>query len=330
VNGPRILPLALLGFACSRADVVLYCAADQEHAQPIVRTFEERTGLSVRAVFDVEAAKTVGLVRTLLEEKDHPRCDVFWNNEIAHMIRLRAEGILAPYASSSAAGIPAEFRHPEGYWTGFAARGRVLVVHDPSVPEAERPRSLRDLADPRWKGKTAIARPITGTTLTHFAALFEAWGEERARAFCEALLGNEVNLTSGNAVVARKVGDGVFAFGLTDTDDVESQRRNGKPVSAVFPDGEGAGTLLIPNTVALIRGGPNPENGRRLVDFLLSPEVEMRLAFSASANIPVRVDVETPPGVRRLGSFRRMFVDWYAVAGRLDARLEEMNRIFVR
>jgi iron(III) transport system substrate-binding protein len=327
----RLAPLApFLSLACSRADVVLYCAADQEHALPIVRDFEAETGLDVEALYDVEASKTVGLVNLLLEEKDRPRCDVFWNNELAHTIRLRREGVLAPYASPAAATIPEEFRDPGGFWTGFAARARVLVVHEPSVPEPERPRRLHELADPKWKGRTAIARPITGTTLTHFAALFETWGEERARAFCEALLGNEVDLAGGNAVVARGVADGRNAFGLTDTDDVESQRRNGKPVVAVFPDAEGEGTLLIPNSVMLIRGGPHPQNGRRLVDYLLSAEVERRLAFSPSANIPVRAEVEAPPSVRRIDSIRRMRVDWEAIAIRLDERLEELKGIFLR
>ena len=53
----------------------------------------ERTGLKVRAQYDVEQNKTVGLVNRLIAEKDAPQCDVFWNNEIAHTIRLKRLGL---------------------------------------------------------------------------------------------------------------------------------------------------------------------------------------------------------------------------------------------
>src|SRR5262245_54413906 len=118
---------ALLGLialsACARPDVVIYCAADQEYAEPILKEFEKSSGLKVQSVFDVEATKTVGLVQTLLEEKPHPRCDVFWNNEPVHTIRLKSAGVLAPYKSPSAADVPAALRDPDGFWTGIAARG---------------------------------------------------------------------------------------------------------------------------------------------------------------------------------------------------------------
>src|SRR5262245_522938 len=216
---PFLFPILLLAGACARKEtVVVYCAADQEHAEPILLEFGRQRGIEVDAKFDIEAAKTVGLVKTLEEEKPHPRCDVFWNNEIVHTLRLKEEGVLAPYRSPAAEGIPAPYVDPDGYWTAFAARARVLIVNVQRVRDVERPKSIRDLADPRWKGEVGIARPLAGTALTHFAALFEAWGEEKTRDFCEALLANEVNLASGNGPVASLVAGGHLLFGLTDTD----------------------------------------------------------------------------------------------------------------
>jgi len=127
-TSPRAL--VLLGLALTaplvgcgeEPDVVIYCALDQVDSEPILREFEERTGLKVLAEFDVEAHKTVGLVRRIREERDRTRCDVFWNNEIAHTVSLARDGLLAEYDSPSAAGIPENFRDPERRWTGFAAR----------------------------------------------------------------------------------------------------------------------------------------------------------------------------------------------------------------
>ena len=62
----RLLAAALLAAGCARSpDLVVYCALDQEHGEPLIRRFEAETGLAVRAEFDVEASKTVGLVRRL-------------------------------------------------------------------------------------------------------------------------------------------------------------------------------------------------------------------------------------------------------------------------
>ncbi|MBL8696698.1 MAG: extracellular solute-binding protein [Planctomycetes bacterium] len=322
--------LSLFIASCSKSEVVIYCSADQEHAEPLLKEIGTRLGLDVRPVFDIEAAKTVGLVRTLLEEKSRPRCDVFWNNEIVHTLRLKKAGVLAPYRSPSAAAIPSEWKDAGGCWTGFAARARVLIVNTQLVPKEEMPRSLQDLIHPKWKGKVGIARPLAGTTLSHFSALFEIWGEERMRAFCEGLIANGVSLESGNGPVARLVADGKLAWGLTDTDDVESQRLNGKPVQVVFPDSDGEGTLVLPNSIALIAGGPNPENGKKLIDALLDAAVEERLAASASANLPVRPALRGPKGFPPLGNIHRMFVQYEDVAAKLDARQDELKKLFLR
>lgn len=342
MSRPRTRPLASLALACLAAalsgcaeepDVVLYCALDQVFSEELVREFERESGLRVRAEFDIESQKTVGLVRRIREEHARPRCDVFWNNEIAHTVQLAEDGLLASYDSPAAADIPADFRDPEHRWTGFAARARVFIVNTELVDPAELS-SFDDLLDPKWKGKACMARPLTGTTLTHLCALYASWGEERTRAWLERATAPDTQLSfvQSNGQVMRLVREGQMAWGLTDTDDYNVARELGTPVAAVFPDqGEGApGTLLIPNTVAILADAPHPENARRLVDFLLSREVEARLAASDSAQIPVRADVERPAHVRSADSLRLREVDWEAVAAELGPRSQELAEIFLR
>src|SRR5664280_539552 len=62
---------------------------------------------------------------------------------------LRQQGIAAPYISPNGVGIPETFRDPNGYWTGFAARARVLIVHRDASPK---PTSILSYTDPRWRG----------------------------------------------------------------------------------------------------------------------------------------------------------------------------------
>ncbi|MBI4880285.1 MAG: extracellular solute-binding protein [Planctomycetes bacterium] len=330
------LLLALLSCSRSEQEVVVYCALDRNFSEPILREFEQRTGVRVRAEFDVEAAKTVGLVRKIEEEANNPRCDVFWNNEIIHTIRLKKQGLLAPYASPAGADLPAAFRDTEGAWHGFAARARVFIVNSELLPDAsQRPSSYLDLVGERFRGQGAMAKPLTGTTMTHAAALFAKLGPDKAREFLQGVIQNEVMLTSGNAAVMRQVRDGNVAFGFTDTDDYNVARVNVSPrypVTAVYPDSgpDGIGTLLIPNTVCMVKGGPNPQGARALVDFLLSREVEEMLALSDSAQIPLRAGVPKPEHVLGPEGFKVMEVDFEKVADALDLYREELNELFLR
>ena len=80
------------------------------------------------------------------------------------------------------------------------------------VSEADRPGGIKDLLDPKWKGKIGIAKPLFGTTATHAACLFAAWGDEKAKQYFRDLKANGVQVLSGNKQVAtgRRVGPDRF------------------------------------------------------------------------------------------------------------------------
>src|SRR6516164_9253980 len=278
--------IAFAGCGNSEPDsgrVVVYCAHDREFAEEILEDFSRQTGLKVLARYDTEANKAVGLYEDLVREKARPRCDVHWNNEILATIRLQEQGMLQPYASPAAEPFPEAFKAADHSWHAFAARARILLINTKLVSKSDQPTSLRDLTGAAWKGRVAMAKPQFGTTASEAACLFQAWGQEKARALYKDLHANSVHLVAGNKQVAVGVGQGQFAAGLTDTDDAMAEVEAGNPVALVYPDAAADknskfGTLFLPNTVAVIRGCPNREGAKKLVDFLLSPEVEAKLA----------------------------------------------------
>ena len=289
--------LAVAGCGNSKSRVVLYCAQDQEFAEQVLGEFTSRTGLPVAPRYDTEADKSVSLYEELVKEAGRPRCDVHWNNEILSTIRLQRKGLLDVYASPSGAPFPIWAKAKDDTWHAFAGRARVLIVNTKLVPEAERPRSVLDLTDTKWKGRIAMAKPQFGTTATQAACLFEVLGPDKAREFYLGLKANGIQIVPGNKQVAEGVGQGQFAVGLTDTDDAMGELEAGRPVALVFPDrdspaGDRMGTLFIPNTVAVIKGCPNPAGARKLVDYLLSAEVEAKLAETESHQIPLNPEVK--------------------------------------
>ena len=288
--------------------VVVYSSLDREFSEPILKAYGKRSGVRVLPKFDVESTKTVGLTNLIIAEAARPRCDLFWNNEILNTLRLKEKGLLAPFHPSHAGDLPETFKAKDGTWYGFAAAAAILIVNTKLVAEADRPKGIKDLLDPKWKGKIGIAKPLFGTTATHAACLFAAWGDEKAKGFFRDLKANGVQVFSGNKQVALAAGSGQIAFGLTDTDDAMGEIDAGSPVSIIYPDREpdGLGTLFIPNTLAIIKGSPHPKEAEALADHLLSPEVEAALARGPSAQIPllkstnVKARVETPKTVHAM------------------------------
>ena len=304
----------------SRDAVVVYTALDIEFSRPMFGEFTAETGIDVRAKYDTEATKTVGLAQALIAEAKRPRCDVFWNNEILNTLRLARRGLLEPYEPAAAADYPLEFQAADHTWHGFAARARVLLVNTDRIAEDERPRSIYDLADARWRGRVGIAKPLFGTTATHAACLFAHLGDEAARQYFRDLLDNDIQIMAGNKQVALAVAAGQLDYGITDTDDAIIEVEKGHPVAIVYPDREPdeLGTLFIPNTLAIIRGGPHPEAARRLIDYLLSGDVESKLSAGPSAQIPLRRDVDVALRVETPATVHAMPVDFNAAVEKWD------------
>jgi iron(III) transport system substrate-binding protein len=235
--------------------------------------------------------------------------------------------VLAPYQSPGASGIPATFKDPEGYWTGFSARIRVIVYNTKLVKPEDAPKSIYDLTDPKWKDQIAIADPRFGSTSFHVAALYAELGDEKADEFFRKLKANGVKIVPGNSVVRDLVAKGEVKMGLTDTDDVNVALENNQPVAMVLPDRDEMGAPLMPNMVSLIASAPHAEAGKKLIDHLLSAEVERALAQSEAVQIPLRMGVEGPKNIPPINTFKPMTLDYGKAAARVEDVVKRLQAI---
>lgn len=309
----------LAGCGTKRGDtVVVYVSQDQVFSEPILKDFEKETGIHVKAVFDTEEAKSTGVMNRLLAEKHNPQADVYWANEPVRADVLRRQGISTPFQPVNARQVPERFKDAQGYWTGFSARARLMVVNRAAKT---RPTSILAYADPKTKGKAVIANPLFGTTTAQMAALFSVWGDEKGKQFLAGLKANEVKLSTSNGESSDFVGSGEFEFALVDSDDAVDRMRRGKPIDIVYPDqGDGeVGVLILPNAVALIRSGPNPDNGKKLIDYLVSKETERKLALAGCAQIPLNPGVTPPKELKPIDQIRTMKVNYADLAAKLQS-----------
>jgi iron(III) transport system substrate-binding protein len=298
--------------------VTVYVSTDRVFSEPVLREYEKRAGVTVNAVYDTEETKSTGLANRLLAERARPQADVFWSNEPVRTLVLKSRNVLAPYKSPSAEGIPSVLVDPDGYWTGFSARIRVIAYNTTLVTPGEAPTSIFDLADPKWRGQVAIADPRFGSTSFHVAALYALAGDEKMDDFFRRLKANGVRVVDGNSVVRDLVARGEVKVGLTDTDDVNVALENGQPIAMVLPDKDGFGVPVMPNMVSLIADAPHPDEARRLVDYLLSADVERQLAQSEAVQIPLHSGVQGPRNIPAIDTFKPMMLDYAKAADRVE------------
>ena len=298
--------------------MTVYVSTDRVFSEPILREYEKKSGVKVNAVYDTEETKSTGLANRLLAEKARPQADVFWSNEPVRTLVLKSRDVLASYRSPSAKGIPEPLVDPEGFWTGFSARMRVIAYNTNAVKPNDAPQSIFELADPKWKGQVAMADPRFGSTSFHVAALYALAGDEKMDDFFRRLKANGVRIVDGNSVVRDLVARGDARVGLTDTDDVNVAVENGQPIAMVLPDRNGLGVPVMPNMVSLIANAPHGEEGRKLIDYLLSAEVERQLAQSEAVQIPLHAGVPGPKNIPAIDTFKPMTLDYARAASRVE------------
>lgn len=287
----------------TKNEVVVYCAQDHVYAEPILTEFTRQTGIRVRSVYDSEAVKTVGLVNRLIAERSHPQCDVFWGNEELRTRQLAAQNV---------------FRPTNG-WAAMGYRSRRIVINTNLLDVSRAPRSLLELTNAEWRGRVVLAYPLFGSTATHFMALRQHWGPEKWEAWCRALVANRPLIVDGNSVSAKMVARGEAWIGLTDSDDILVEQRRGAPLFALPLTAE---SLLLPNTVGVVRGAPHPDAAQKLFEFL-----QTRAALAPLVEAGALEGVDVPPEVAAAGTLRP---DWSRVLQDLEPATARMREIFLR
>jgi len=239
---------------------------------------------------------------------------LFWSGESSVILSLAGEGIVQDEAAA------------------FGGRARVLLVNTDLMPDrAQWPKSLFDLISDRYEPKTiAIANPLFGTSATHAAALYAALGSGEGKRFYETVQAR-FTILEGNGAVRDQVAAGRIGMGLTDTDDAFSAIEDKKPVEMVFLDQEegGMGTLVMPNTAAIVTGAPNPEHAARLLAYITSRETQKALYESGWFDV---VDFPEEIAAPRFEFFalHRMSVSPRQIADCAAAAAADMEALFLK
>lgn len=273
-------------------ELVIYSVRREKYTQPLVEKFERETGIKVKLLSGKET-----LVYKVLEERNNVQADIFWSTDAAALEYLKLQGVLEANTSPKIMAIDDKFRANDGSWFALAGRPRILIYNKDLISEAEMPKTLWELTDPKWKGQFMITRGGNGSMVAHVGALRSVWGDEKTKEWISTLAQNAGAILKNHGLIAQAVGAGEYKFGLINARFYHRQLMADKDnnVGAIYPDQgpNDMGAFFNTSGIALVKGAPNKENANLFLDFMLKPENQTRYV-AVTYEIPIHPGVEPP------------------------------------
>jgi len=305
------------------ADLVVYHSWDDDVARVLLDAFEAREGVKVGGM----RRSSRHVVKIIEAEADAPVASVIMAGSIPSYEMLKKAGMLQIYRPKGADAIPGEFRDPDETWTGIYL-GVVGFGTDPGQTELV-PRSFADLLQADLPRGLTYANPATsGTAYTFLLGLISLYGEEKAFVYLDGLHPRVVEIPSGGSMAVRLVELKEATVAVAFAHDILRARSRGFDLTLSFPR-EGAGWEV--GGAALLRGAPNPELGRRFLDFLVRPETQEMIWKQGEMPVyPTHPKAQPPPDAPPLASIKRVKIDFVEAGRRWDKRAVRWNRRFPR
>lgn len=234
--------------------------------------------------------------------------DVRWDDEPYGAIAAAARGELMP-APDSGKDVPPLWRDPAGTWVAVGGRAEVLLVAVDDLGDHGAPVRFTALTEPWLKGKVALAAPLGGMSLAHFAALYQAWTPERMEAWLRQLKDNEPQLYSTDAQVREAVMAGRAVVGIVSSDEAAKASASAAHVLTVYPNQKSIGTFVWPTALSVPKNAKHPEAAQKLAARLADRSTEQLLVARVPGYLPLRPDIPVPPGVRSASNLVVLAVD---------------------
>jgi iron(III) transport system substrate-binding protein len=287
--------------------VVVYVEAPRRIAGPVLKTFEEQTGIHV----DANYRENLGdrFLSTLMSRAGQGTVDLFWGETPLSAYEMVEAGLAVPFRPAGARPVPGQYRDHEFRWIGFAVNPRVIIYNSTALKKEEAPTETTDLVKPPWAGKGAMPRIAAGPAAFHATALFMLWGPERARAFFESLRTDGTRIVEDDRAVRQLVAAGGAQWGMIGLDQAICAKREAEPINILFPDRLGIGAVVPPQLVMLLRGAPSGAQAKGLFGYLFATESGWVLGQNDCALLTLLPDIPRPDWVPAAGAFNIAQVD---------------------
>ena len=203
-------------------------------------------------------------------------------------------GFLQPYLSPESAAYPPGFKDTKGYWVDYFDAYNVIGYNTKQIPKELAPRNWEDLLNPRWKSKIALDDEM----YSWYAAMAVAWGRDRAQRFMTALAKQDIQMRSGQTLIAQLIAAGEFPIGIVLAHRIERMKEQGAPIEWVTTSDPVTASL---HPIGIAAKAPHPNAAKLFIDFVLSREGQQIVL--ATGRTPARPGIDTKMQAKNLKLF---------------------------
>ncbi len=254
-----------------KGKLVFYAGLQEDHAAMIAEEFEAQTGVKTEFV----RMSSGEILARLKAEKDNMTASVWYGGPVDGIVAANEEGIIEPYVSPEAVNIREGFKDPNGIWTGIYI-GYLGFVGNKSILEEKglkMPTSWADFLKPEYNQEIVVAHPgSSGTAYTMLATLVQMMGEDEAMEYFKKFSPQVRQYTKSGTAPGRMAGLGETTVGITFLHDAIKYKKEGYEDIIISAPVEGTGYEI--GGVALLKNGPDQENAKMFIDWVLTKEVQ--------------------------------------------------------
>ena len=290
--------------------LVVYSGRGEALVDELLKQAAEELELEI----EIQYGSTSDLVTRLLTEGEQSPADVIFAQDSGPLGALAQQKRLHPLSPELLNVVPEHFRDDNGLWIGTSGRLRTLVYDSSQLKPEELPKSLKDLADPKWKGMLGWA-PSNSSFQAHVSALRHLWGEEETKEWLEGVQANAPAVYPKNSPQVKAADEGQLKIGwvnhyyLHKLGKADTMAKNYS-----FPQ-QDAGNIVMLAGAGVTTHSPNKENAERLIEWLVSETAQNWFAQN-TFEYPTRPGINTHPDVPALT------VEWLA-----DVKQDQLSDI---
>ena len=276
--------------------ITLYSGQHPQTTQALVNAFEQKTGINV----NVRPNDEDMLADQILTEGSRSPADVFYTENSPPLEHLQELGLLSKVDPATLAHTPAKYNSPQGDWVGVSARGSVLIYNPALIPASQLPTGILQLAEPKYRGKLAIA-PAETDFQSVVTSVLRADGKTAALSWLKSIKANAgSHVYPDNETIAADVNAGTVAFGVINQyywyrlrAEIGAGRIHSKIVHFAAHD---PGYVLDISGAAVLKSSKNQAAAQKFLAFLVSKQAQEIIgnpAKSISFEYPIASGVTT-------------------------------------
>ncbi len=194
--------------------------------------------------------------------------DRFWYEEMGNT------GYLIKFNSERTSKIPPQLKHPEGFYNAVSIPVMVMAYNSEAINDSDAPKSFKEMADTKWKGKFTTGSPLaSGTNFTTMAMLQHNYGWD----YFKSLKSNETIAQGGNSSVLRRIQSKERPVGWVLLENLLRFQDKDKRLKTIFPED---GVVLQANVMGITKKPGARENAKKVADWFLGNDGQAAMVRS--------------------------------------------------